>query len=297
MYRQREVAIKQLFVRGPSIATRLLLLALISIALMTTDHRFHHLDTVRSSLSVLVYPLQYVVNLPRAVVGWAGETFTTRQSLQEANSDLRTQNQLLKAQLQKFVAVETENQRLRQLLQSSRHVGERVLIAELLAVDMDPFSHRIVLNKGRNDEAYAGQPMVDAQGVMGQLVHVGPLTSTAMLITDPSHALPVEVNRNGLRAIAAGTGAPRELELEHIPNNADIRVGDLLVTSGLGGVFPPGYPVAHVTAVNIDPGQPFARVLAEPMAHLDRSREVLLVWPTQRESVPAPVADAGPGKP
>lgn len=274
-----------------------MLLALLSIGLMTTDHRFHHLDAVRSSLSVLVYPLQYVVNVPAAMVGWAGETFNSRQTLQEQNVELRTQNELLKAQLQKFIAVETENQRLRQLLQSSRRVGERVLIAELLAVDMDPFSHRIVINKGTNDEAYAGQPMVDAQGVMGQLVHVGPLTSTAMLITDPSHALPVEINRNGLRAIAVGTGAPRELELQHIPNNADIRVGDLLITSGLGGVFPSGYPVARVTAVDIDPGQPFARVRAEPTAHLDRSREVLLVWPSKRESLAAPVAAAEPSQP
>lgn len=270
---------------------------MVSVALMTTDHRFgHHLDTVRATLLVVVYPLQYLVNVPRASADWAAEQLTTRQQLQQDNRELRTQNQLLKAQLQRFVAVEAENMRLRQLLQSSGRAGERVLVAELLAADMDPFLHRLVLNKGSRHDTYPGQPMIDADGVMGQLVHVGPISSTAMLITDPNHALPVEVLRNGLRAVAAGTGAPGILELLHIPNNADIEVGDLLLTSGLDGVFPTGYPAARVSSVDKAPGQPFARVSATPTAHLDRSREVLLVWPARRlepaphEAAPTPAS-------
>lgn len=280
------MAIKHLFVQGPSLAARLTALALISVALMTTDHRFGHLSEMRSTLSVLVYPLQYLVHLPGASLDWVSDTFTSRQDLQDENAALRTQNQLLRVQLQKFVSVEAENMRLRSLLQSSQKAGERVLVAELLSVDMDPFSHRLVLNKGEMDEAYPGQPMIDAEGVMGQLVHVGPMSSTAMLITDPNHALPVELHRNGLRAVAVGTGAPHLLELLHIPTNADIREGDLLVTSGLGGVFPTGYPAARVVSVEIDPGMPFARVMAEPSAQLDRSRQVLLAWPARRTEEP-----------
>ena len=180
--------------------------------------------------------------------------------------------------MQKFDALEAENLRLRELLDSSFKVSDRVLIAELMAVEMDPYRHQVILNKGERDNAFVGQPLVDAYGIMGQILHTTPFTSTAMLITDPAHATPVQVNRNGLRSIAVGTGSLSELSLPHIPNSADIRVGDLLITSGLGGRFPPGYPVATVVAVTIDPGHPFAQVSARPLSHLDRSREVLLVW-------------------
>ena len=166
-------------------------------------------------------------------------------------------------------------------MESSKRVGERILIAELLSVDMDPYKQQVIINRGSisNDDIYPGQPFVDAKGVMGRLTHVSPLSSTALLITDASHVLPVQVNRNGLRAIAKGTGNQTRLEVPHLPNNADIKVGDLLVTSGLGCVFPVGYPVATVVEINIDPSLPFAEVLAEPIAELDRSSEVLLVWP------------------
>ncbi len=271
--------IKRLFIQGPSLGTRLLLFTLVSILLMTVDHRFHHLDNIRAALSVVVYPLRYMVNLPSQVGDWASDTFTTRETLQEQNRSLRIHNLLLKAQIQKMSALEAENQRLRELLQSSKKIGEHVLIAELLAVDTDPFTRTIVINKGSREHVYPGQPLIDASGVMGQVISVGPLSSTAMLITDPSHAIPVLINRNGLRAIAVGTGASGQLELQHLPNNADIRPGDLLVTSGLGGVFPAGYPVGHIVSVDIDPSLPFAHVLADPTAHLERSREVLLVWP------------------
>lgn len=248
---------------------------------MTLDHRTNYMNSIRSSISVLVYPFQYLVNFPANVGDWASESFTSRKTLKEDNETLRTQNLILTTQLQKLNFIESENIHLRSLLESSKRVGERILIAELLSVDMDPYRQQVTINKGSasGDDIYSGQPFVDAKGVMGKLLHVSPFSSTALLITDPGHALPVQVNRNGLRAIAKGTGNQSRLEIPHLPNNADIKVGDLLVTSGLGCVFPVGYPAAVVVEINIDPSLPFAEVLAEPIAELDRSREVLLVWP------------------
>ena len=248
---------------------------------MTLDHRTTYVNTIRSSIAVLVYPFQYVINFPANVGDWASESFTSRKTLKEDNAALRTQNLILTTQLQKLNFIESENIHLRSLLESSKRVGERILIAELLSVDMDPYKQQVVINRGSasGDDIYSGQPFVDAKGVMGRLTHISPLSSTALLITDASHILPIQINRNGLRAIAKGTGNQTRLEIPYLPNNADIQVGDLLVTSGLGCVFPVGYPVATVVEINIDPSLPFAEVLAEPIAELDRSSEVLLVWP------------------
>ncbi|WP_297527374.1 rod shape-determining protein MreC [Thiohalobacter sp.] len=273
---------KLLFTRGPSLTIRLALVMLASVILMTVDHRQNHLDGLRSALSVLVYPLQLLVDLPESAGGWFRETLASRRALAEENARLRTEHLILKAQLQKLEALEAENLRLRELLDSSFKVGERVLIAELLSVDLDPWRHQILINKGSRDGVFVGQPLLDAQGVVGQVIAVTPFTATAMLITDPAHALPVQVNRSGLRSVALGIGSLERLSLPHIPNSADIAAGDLLVTSGLGGRFPPGYPVARVEAVTRDPGQSFARIYARPLAELDRAREVLLVWTRER---------------
>ena len=257
------------------------MLAAFSITLMTLDHRTEYVRHVRAGLAVIVYPLQYLVSVPANFLDWTGETLASRETLQEQNTDLRRENQALRSQLHKLTFIEAENRHLRELLQSSKRIGERVLIAELLSVDLDPYRRQVVINKGDQDDLlYRGQPLVDAYGVMGKLIHVNPFSSTAMLITDPNHALPLQVNRNGLRAVAVGMGSEGLLELLHLPNNADIQVGDLLVTSGLGCVFPAGYPAARVLEVDTNPSLPFARVIAEPLAHLDRSREVLLVWPS-----------------
>ena len=261
--------------------------------MMTLDHRLKNLDTLRSGLSVIVYPLKQLVNLPRTSSVWFKESLASRHDLQEENASLRTQQLMLKTQLQKLEALEAENLRLRALLDASFQVGKRqMLIAELMAVDLDPFRQQVEINKGSLDHLYEGQPLVDSEGIMGQLIHVGPFSSTAMLITDPGHAIPVQINRNGLRSIALGTGATDRLDLPHIPNNADIRVGDLLVTSGLGGRFPPGYPVARVTEIKQDPGRNFSRISAQPLALLNRSREVLLLWPAQTDSF---IAETPPG--
>lgn len=251
---------------------------LFSLALMIMDHRQNHLESVRSTLSTLLSPLLYIVNLPRTASEWADQTLASRESLQTANERLRRENLLLKAEQQKMAALGAENTRLRNLLDSSFRIGERVLIAELMAIELDPYRQQVMINKGANSGVFQGQPVLDAAGVMGQVVHVHRSTSSVLMITDISHALPVQVNRNGLRTIAKGTGHINALDLPNLPNNADIRKGDLLVTSGLGGRFPAGYPVASVTAVVHQPGEPFAEVQAQPVAHLDRTREALLVW-------------------
>lgn len=218
------------------------------------------------------------------LVRGAQDRLVDESLLRDRNEALRRENLVLNARLQQLLALESENMRLRDLLGSSFRIGERVLIAEILAVDLDPGHQQVVINKGSSSGVFVGQPVLDANAVMGQVVRTNPFSSTVLLITDSDHALPVELNRNGLRTIARGTGVGQDLELLYIPKNADVRIGDLLVTSGMGGRFPRGYPVARVTAVRHDPNDPFTVVTAEPTARLDRSREVLLVWTLNPET-------------
>lgn len=269
----------------------MIVFVMLSMVLMTLDHRYTQLNSLRAALSVVVYPLQLAVEMPGAVTEWFRESLATRRQLQEENASLQTQLLMLKAQSQKLQSLEAENIRLRELLESSFDVGEKVLVAELMVANLDPYKHQVVINKGELDRIYRGQPLLDAEGVMGQVVHVGPYSSTAVLITDTSHAIPVQVNRNGIRTIALGSGTINRLDLPYLSNNADIVPGDLLITSGLGGRFPPGYPVALVEAVQHDPGRTFARISAKPTARLDRSREVLLVWPGEAPDVVTDIAE------
>ncbi len=196
----------------------------------------------------------------------------------EENKRLKSETLLLTAKVQKLAALEAENVRLRELLNSSALLDDSVLVAELIGVSPDPLRHQIIINKGVDDGLYVGQPVIDALGLMGQITEVGPVYSRALLITDSTHALPVQVNRNGVRSIAEGTGLLHELILRHVAATTDIQVGDLLVSSGLGQRFPVGYPVGVVTEVTVDPGQSFATVTATPSAALNRSRYVLLVF-------------------
>ncbi len=260
---------------------------LISLVMMTADHRQGHLQEVRSVLSVFIYPLQYVANLPVAITYWASESLVMRTRLVKENVLLREENLILSRKVQKYAFLTAENERLREMLQSSEKLDERILIAELVVVDLQPLRHQILINKGRRNGVFRGQPIVDASGVMGQVVHVGPLSSTVLLLTDPTHAIPVQINRNGLRSIAVGTGQSHILQLEHLPNNVDIRKGDLVVSSGLGRRFPPGYPVGVVDDVSRVAGEPFAKVNITPSAQFEKSREFLLVWPeTSTDSLP-----------
>ncbi len=268
-----------LFLQGPSVTLRALILLVLSVVVMVADHRWQALQTVRGSLeSYIVYPLRYLINIPSQLVSWADESFSSHQQLLEENRRLREQQLRAQVSLQKLSVLEKENERLRRMLSAQPKVGELVLVSEILSIDLDPYKQQVVLNKGASSDLYIGQAVIDAWGVMGQIVHLGNFSATALLISDPGHAIPVQVNRSGLRGTAFGTGNPQRLELRYIPHNADIEVGDLLVTSGLGGRFPPNYPVARVVSVERPAGESFSTVLAEPMAHLDRSREVLLVW-------------------
>ena len=286
-----------LFQQGTGPTARLLFFVLLSISLMVWDQRAQHLETVRGFLLGALAPLQYAVDAPAQFFGWSSKRVRSRAQLIARVDELERRNLELRARQQKFETLRSENERLRTLLDSSAKRDERVLVAELLAVDLDPYRQQEVVNHGATDGVHRGQPVIDAYGVMGQIIHVGPLTATALLISDPNHALPVQINRTGLRTIASGTGEPDRLELLYIPNSADVRAGDLVVTSGLGGRFPPNYPVARVVEVERRPGQPFASVVAEPRAQLARSREVLLVWADEEEPAPARAGDddaAGP---
>ena len=248
-----------------------------SIVLMSVDHRANHLESARSLLSTVLYPLQLAIHLPIRTGEWLSEQLSTRSTILSENARLREDRFRMRTRLEKLVALEAENRRLRDLLDSSEQVAEHVLVAELISVDMDPFSRRIVLNKGVRDGVSPGQVLIGSNGIMGQIIHVGPFSSSALLITDPSHALPVQLHRNGLRAVALGTGPLNRLKLSYVPNSADVRINDLIVTSGLGSRFLSGYPVGRVVEIQRDQGQPFADVYVEPSAMLERTREVLLV--------------------
>ena len=281
-----------LFTRGPSATFRMAVLVVASIVLMTVDQRWQSLELVRSALSSVIYPLQYTIDLPIRLYYWSDEVFSSRQVLLEKNREFEARHLENRVQLQKLDIIEKENERLRELLSATSKTTERLLISEIINVDVDPYRQLILLNKGSTSDVYQGQPIIDAQGIMGQIIHVSPLSSTAMLITDASHALPVQIDRTGLRANAFGTGKMDQLNLRYLPHNIDIQVGDTLITSGLGGVFPPNYPVARITKVERPAGEPFATVVAIPLAQLDKSREVLLVWRSdsaeKTENVQAP---------
>lgn len=246
---------------------------------MTVDHKLDYLERVRSQISSVVYPVQYVVDLPVKLGNWISTSLISRKTLLEENARLRAQNLLLKTHSQKFESLTLENQRLRGMIESPVRNGERVLVADLLAVEQESTTHKFVINKGSKQGIYMGQPIVDARGVMGQIVHVGPVSSTGMMITDAEHAVPVEVNRNGVRAIASGEGLSGKMRLDFVPPESDIKEGDLLVSSGLGGHFPKGYPVGKVSVVSANPGGDFMMIEVAPIARLDKAREVLLVWP------------------
>src|SRR5512134_2860668 len=269
---------------GFSMGARFLLLAVVCVALMLLDQRDQHLQRVRQALSVVVYPVRVLVDLPFRTWQSVRMSFAERETLVAENQQFRRRRLETESRLQRLAALEAENARLRELLDSTARVGNRALVAEILAVDLDPYRQRFDLNRGLVDGVYVGQALIDAQGVVGQVMRVGPLTSEAVLITDADHAVPISVNRNGLRTIAVGTGDSGKLRLPYLTNNADIVVGDLLISSGLGGVFPPGYPVGRVLEVTLRPDQAYAEIYAEPASLLDRDREVLLVWNAPEEA-------------
>jgi rod shape-determining protein MreC len=264
--------------RIPALGLRIIVLVIASILVMYFDHRENHLDGIRSTIGTAVYPLRLVVDAPVRLWHWFGTSTTSRNELELELGRLKAERLLTNARLQRLTALEAENARLRALLDARARVRDEVRVAEILAVDSNPYEHNLVIGIGSRDGVYDGQAIVDANGVLGQVIETDIMTAQAILISDADHALPVEVNRNGLRTIARGTGEFDRLELPFLPNNADIRAGDLLVTSGLGGAFPAGYPVAVVNSVTRIPQEPFADVTATPSAALDQVREVMLIW-------------------
>jgi len=263
-----------------------LLAILVVLGLITADLRYNSMETTRSLLDAVGAPIYWVADLPLRLRDWGQTNIQSRSEALEENERLLRENLVLQGRSQQMAALQAENVRLRSLLNSTAMLRDDVLVAEILGVSPDPVRHQLVLNKGENDGVSVGQPLIDADGLMGQIVEVSGSTSRALLITDATHSIPVQVNRNGVRAIAEGTGSLGALEIRHVSATTDIEVGDLLETSGLGGRFPGGYPVAVVTEIERDPGKMFAHVVARPSAALDRSRHVLLVFSTHGKREP-----------
>lgn len=257
---------------------------LVSAALIAADARFDKLTPVRSTLATGLAPVYWLGNAPYRFSDWFSGLFVSRDDLQSENEELKARMLILERRALKYAALASENNELRRLLNSSEVLDDRVIVGEVVGVSPDPFSHEIIINKGHSDGVTTGQAVLDAEGLMGQIVQTSQFTSRVLLVSDSSHAVPVEVVRNGLRSVLLGNGEVNELDLVHVPDTADIREGDTLVSSGLGGRFPRGYPVAEVSQIAKEPGEPFVTIRARPMARLNQSRLVLVVFqPESRE--------------
>jgi rod shape-determining protein MreC len=256
----------------------LFFLTAISIGIMVLDHRQNYLSVARSWLSTGIYPLQLLVQAPSQALDWMTTRFADRERLKSENQELHAQLRVANLQLLRMAALTQENQQLRAVREASSTMQMRTLVTEIMRVDLDPYRHRVLLNHGAQDGLYKGQAVLDSRGVFGQITRVGQYAAETLLITDAEHATPIRVNRTGLRSIAVGIGDFNKLSLPYITGDADIKVGDLLVTSGLGGIYPPGYPVAEISQVKRDPAQTFATVEAKPLAAMERARELMLVW-------------------
>lgn len=245
---------------------------------MVMDEHLESFAFIRAAMSVPVASFQHVVNWPRKLIDDVKIMTSTHNSLVIENQRLMADQLLLRSQLQRLIAVESENNHLKSLLQSSHQIKDRTRIAELLAVETEPFTNQVILNKGSRDDVFIGQPVLDADGVMGQVIEVGPMTSRVLLINDPHSGIAVQNVRNGMRAVAVGDSYSGKLRLLYVPKTADIKTGDIFLTSGLGGHYPEGYLVGKVVTINQEPAHQFTEVYLQPSAHLDSSRQVLLVW-------------------
>jgi len=264
--------------RGPSFGFRFFCYALLSVVLMFYDQKGGWLDTARYGLQAAIYPLQLAVNSPSAAWGWLKESFATRESLQAEVEGLR--NQLREQQLitMRQAALQAENATLRNLNGIQPEVIEKRLVGEVISVEVSTLRQRLLVNRGGSSGVFKSQPVVTGEGVIGQVFRTGPFSAEIILITDAEHALPVQVLRSGVRTIALGTGRSTSLDLPYVPQNYDVKVGDVLVTSGLGQVFPYGLPVGRVTKVTKDPAEPLAQIQAVPLAKIEGDREVLFIW-------------------
>src|ERR1700677_4507453 len=264
--------------RTSGLLLRCVLYSLLALGLTIVDKRYDHLGKIRRWLSIVAYPVEVAVESPFAGWHWFRESVTTRDALREDNARLQSDLRLAQFKLQRYEALESETQRLRALRANTADVASRFVIGDIMDVDLDAFRERVLVDKGAHDGLVVGQAVLDSGGVFGQVARVGELTSEVILVSDPAHAIPVQINRNGLRTIAVGTGDMSRLKLPYLPTSADVVAGELLVTSGLGGGFPAGYPVGTVADVKRDPAQSLADVDVKPAAALDRSRELMFVW-------------------
>ncbi|HWW81638.1 MAG TPA: rod shape-determining protein MreC [Steroidobacteraceae bacterium] len=264
--------------RGPSPGFRFSLYAILSFVVMFLDQRHGWMEQARFALQAAAYPIQLAVSSPTNAWGWMRESFETRDALRAENERLKEQDRVLAIRSMRYEALARENGELRGLRDALPPVAEKWLAAEIVNIEINSLRQRVLINRGSANGVFKAQALLDDKGVIGQITHVGPWSAEAILITDPEHAIPVEIERTGLRTIAVGSGDAQSLALPYLPGNADVKSGDLLLTSGLGGVFPAGYPVAHVTEVHRDAVQPLAQVRATPFANVDTDREVVLVW-------------------
>ncbi len=276
--------------RGGSPGFRFALYAIVSIAFMILDQRFDWLERAHYALQAASYPVELAVSSPVAAWRWVQNSFANRDALEAENQRLRTRLRGLELRSMRYDAVAQQNAALIGLRNSLPPVAQRWLPADIVNIQLDSLRQRVLIDRGTVNEVTPGQAVLDDQGVVGQTMHVGPWSAQVILITDPEHALPVQIARTGLRTIAVGAGDSTSLGLPYLPANADVHVGDVLVTSGLGGVFPPGYPVARVKEVHKDAVQPLAHVRATPFAHLDTDTEVMLIW-FRHDSPAAPLKE------
>jgi rod shape-determining protein MreC len=276
--------------RTTGLLFRCVLYSLLALGLIIVDKRYDHLGRIRRLLSVVAYPVQVAVASPFEGWNWFRDSVTTRDVLRADKTKLEAELRVAQFRLQRYEALEAETQRLRALRDNTAGVTERFVVGDIMSVDLDAFRERVLVDKGAGDGIYVGQAVLDSGGVFGQVARVGQLTSEVILVSDAAHAIPVQINRNGLRTIAVGTGETNRLKLPYLPTSADVLAGDLLVTSGLGGVFPAGYPVGTIAEVKRDPAQSLADVDVKPAAALDRSKELLFVWlkPQAAELLPPP---------
>jgi rod shape-determining protein MreC len=273
-----EGVIRSIFTSESNPGFRAVMLVALSIILMVVDKRVAGFSSIRAALMLPAAPMHYAVNMPSQIIDLLTDQVSSRQALIAENDQLKSDQLLLQARLQRFVAMESENNYLKSLLQSAHLVQGKTLIAELLAVATEPFIRQVTLDKGKRDGVYVGQPVLDASGVMGQVIDSGPLTSRVLLINDSRSGIAVQNVRSGIRAVAAGDNYSDRLRLMYVPKTADIRIGDLFLTSGLGGLYPEGYPVGKVVAVQNNPTHQFSEIYLQPSARLDTSRQVLLIW-------------------
>ncbi|MGH6693223.1 MAG: rod shape-determining protein MreC [Gammaproteobacteria bacterium] len=275
------------FRTGPTPLARLLIFAVLSLAFLVADVRFNYLDSLRQVAAVVVYPLQRIAAAPAGIARRVGDFFTTHGSLREDNTRLKRENFENAAMLLQLKALQTENRQLRELLAARERLDIDLAVAEVLYAARDPFSRKVVIDRGSRQNVRPGQPVVDDRGLVGQVTRAYPWLAEVTLVTDKGHFVPVQNVRNGLRAVLSGTGSDGALELRFIPLNADFQNGDELVSSGIDGVYPPGLPVARVTNVERSAEQIFARITGTPLGGVANHTHLLVVS-GNRELPPRP---------